>query len=78
MLYKVAHILRDKLSWLWNIIELMNGVAFSQRYAIHRPHGAAGAVQQGNELFYRRDGGEDARGGNIHAPRKRTGRGAVL
>lgn len=32
MLYKIAHILRDKLSWLWNIIEWANGVAFSLRY----------------------------------------------
>lgn len=53
-------------------------MVFSQRYAIHRPHGAAGATQPGDELFHRHDGGEDARGVNIHAPRKRTGRGAVL
>ena len=26
MLYKIAHILRDKLSWLWNIIEWMYGL----------------------------------------------------
>ena len=32
MLYKIAHILRDKLSWLWNIIEWINGVAFYIRY----------------------------------------------
>lgn len=32
MLYKIAHILRDKLSWLWNIIEWINGVMFSLRY----------------------------------------------
>lgn len=32
MLYKIAHVLRDKLSWLWDIIEWMNGVAFSLRY----------------------------------------------
>lgn len=32
MLYKIAHILRDNLSWLWNIIEWMNGVVFSLRY----------------------------------------------
>lgn len=32
MLYKIAHILRDKLSWLWNIIEWINGVLFSLRY----------------------------------------------
>ena len=32
MLYKVAHFLRDKLSWLWNVIEWMNGVVFSLMY----------------------------------------------
>lgn len=32
MLYKLAHILRDKLSWLWNVIEWINGVIFSMRY----------------------------------------------
>ena len=32
MLYKIAHILRDKLSWLWNIIEWINGVIFYIRY----------------------------------------------
>ena len=32
MLYKIAHILRDKLSWLWNIIEWINGVVFYMRY----------------------------------------------
>lgn len=32
MLYKIAHILRDKLSWFWNIIEWFNGVIFNLRY----------------------------------------------
>ena len=32
MLYKLAHILRDKFSWLWNIIEWINGVIFYIRY----------------------------------------------
>ena len=32
MLYKIAHILRDKLSWLWNIIEWINGVIFNMKY----------------------------------------------
>lgn len=32
MLYKIAHILRDKLSWLWYIIEWINGVIFYMRY----------------------------------------------
>ena len=32
MLYKIAHILRDKLSWLWNIIEWINSLVFSMKY----------------------------------------------
>ena len=32
MLYKVAHVLRDKLSWLWDIIEMVNSWLFSLRY----------------------------------------------
>ena len=32
MLYTIAHILRDKLSWLWNIIEWINGLIFYMRY----------------------------------------------
>jgi len=32
MLYKIAHILRDKLSWLWDIIEWFNGLIFNLRY----------------------------------------------
>ena len=32
MLYKIAHILRDKLSWLWYCIKWVNGVLFPLRY----------------------------------------------
>lgn len=32
MLYKIAHILRDRLSWLWNFIEYVNGILFSLKY----------------------------------------------
>lgn len=32
MLYNIAHLLRDKLSWLWDIIERLNGVIFYMRY----------------------------------------------
>ena len=32
MLYKLAHILRDKLGWLWNLIECVNGMLFWMRY----------------------------------------------
>lgn len=32
MLYRIAHILRDKFSWLWNLIEWINSLLFSIRY----------------------------------------------
>ena len=32
MLYKLAHILRDKFSWAWNLIEWVNALIFSWRY----------------------------------------------
>ena len=32
MLYAIAHFLRDKLSWLWIIIESVNSILFSMRY----------------------------------------------
>ena len=32
MLYKLAHILRDKMGWLWNFIECFNAMLFSLRY----------------------------------------------
>lgn len=32
MLYKIAHFLRDKLGWLWNIIDRVNSLLFSIRY----------------------------------------------
>lgn len=31
-LYKIAHIIKDKLNWLWNIIEGINSKLFSMRY----------------------------------------------
>ena len=32
MLYKIAHIIRDKMGWLWYLIERLNSVLFSLRY----------------------------------------------
>lgn len=31
-LYKIAHTLRDRFGWLWNIIETVNSLLFSMRY----------------------------------------------
>ena len=33
MLYAIAHFLRDKLSWLWNLVECINAWLFSMRYS---------------------------------------------
>ncbi len=32
MLYAIAHYLRDKMGWLWNVIESVNSILFSLRY----------------------------------------------
>ena len=50
MLYKIAHILRDKLNWLWNIIEWMNGVVFSFRYGKRLKRFTFTTVPEGYEI----------------------------
>ena len=32
MLYQIAHIVRDKLGWLWQLVECLNAWLFSMRY----------------------------------------------
>ena len=32
MLYKLAHVVRDKMPWLWSFMEVMNALLFSLRY----------------------------------------------
>lgn len=32
MLYKIAHLLREKFGWLWNLIEIFNSMLFAYRY----------------------------------------------
>ena len=55
MLYKVAHILRDKLSWLWNIIEWFNGVVFYMRYGRKLKAFAFTTVPEGYDISLFRD-----------------------
>ena len=55
MLYKIAHILRDKLSWLWNIIEWVNGVMFSLRYGNKLKGLKCTVVPEGYEMIPIRD-----------------------
>ena len=55
MLYKIAHILRDKLSWLWNIIEWINGVIFYMRYGCKLKGFSFSVVPEGYEIVEIRD-----------------------
>lgn len=32
MLYSIAHFLRDKMPWLWDLVDIVNSVLFSLRY----------------------------------------------
>lgn len=50
MLYKIAHILRDKFSWLWIIIEWMNGVVFSLRFGKRLKRFTFTAVPNGYDI----------------------------
>ena len=55
MLYRIAHILRDKLNWLWNIIEWMNGVIFYMRYGCKLKGFSFSVVPKGYEIVEIRD-----------------------
>lgn len=50
MLYKIAHILRDKLSWLWDIIEHLNSLLFSLRYGRRQKGFSFTTVPDGYEV----------------------------
>lgn len=32
MLYEIAHFLRDKMTWLWDMVEVLNSFLFTIRY----------------------------------------------
>lgn len=51
MLYKLAHILRDKFSWAWNLIEWVNALLFSWRYGGRLKDFAFTAVPEGYEAI---------------------------
>ena len=50
MLYKIAHILRDKLSWLWDIIEMVNSLLFSLRFGRRLKGFSFTTVPDGDEV----------------------------
>lgn len=55
MLYKLAHILRDKLSWAWDIIEWVNSVLFSLRYGKRLEEFSFIGIPEGYELLPMRE-----------------------
>jgi len=50
MLYKIAHFLRDKLSWLWDFIELVNSWLFSLRFGRRLKGFSFYSVPEGYEI----------------------------
>jgi len=55
MLYSIAHILRDKLSWLWDIIERLNSWLFSLRYGRQLKSFSFTTVPEGYKVVPLRD-----------------------
>ena len=51
MLYKLAHILRDKFSWAWNLIEWVNALLFSWRYGKKLKGFAFTTVPEGYDIL---------------------------
>ena len=50
MLYRIAHILKDKLIWLWNIIEWINSALFSLIYIKRLKGFAFSFIPEGYEI----------------------------
>lgn len=50
MLYAIAHFFRDKLSWVWNIIEKVNSMIFSLRYGKRLKKFSFSDIPSGYEL----------------------------
>ena len=55
MLYQIAHIVRDKLGWLWNFIERLNARLFSMRYGRRLRSFSFNAIPVGYELVPLKD-----------------------
>lgn len=55
MLYKLAHLFRDKLSWLWGIIEKVNSLLFSLRFGKRLKFFSFTTVPNGYEVKSLRD-----------------------
>lgn len=55
MLYRIAHILREKLNWLWDIIERLNSWLFSLRYGRQLKSFSFTTVPEGYKVVPLRD-----------------------
>lgn len=55
MLYKLAHILRDKMGWLWNLIECFNAMLFSIRCGRKLRHFVFSEIPEGYEIVAMKD-----------------------
>ena len=55
MLYQIAHIVRDKLGWLWNLIERLNAWLFSMRYGRRLKDFSFREIPEGYELLPLKD-----------------------
>ena len=51
MLYELAHLLRDRFSWVWNAIERVNGLMFSLRYGRKLKTISFNTIPKGYELI---------------------------
>ncbi len=50
MLYQIAHIIRDRLGWLWHLIEMTNSWLFSMRYGRRLRSFAFSRIPEGYDL----------------------------
>ena len=55
MLYQIAHIVRDKLGWLWQFIERLNAWLFSMRYGQRLRSLSFREIPEGYKLLLLRD-----------------------
>lgn len=50
MLYQIAHIIRDRLGWLWHLIEMANSWLFSMRYGRRLRSFSCSRIPEGYDL----------------------------
>lgn len=55
MLYKIAHFLRRRIGWLWDLIEVLNAILFSFRYGTKIKKHAFSEIPAGYEILAMKD-----------------------